>query len=83
MVAVYFVEYASAALGLNVVVAPLVVTVPATGGEMLNEAPSNELATIGSEKVALMLASRATAAALSAGMVDTTVGDGTVVKLQV
>src|SRR2546425_95343 len=76
MVAVYFVEYASAALGLNVAVAPLVVTVPATAGEKVNVVAPNELATIGSEKVALMVALRATLTALSAGTAEASVGGG-------
>jgi hypothetical protein len=81
IVAVYAVSYASSTWGVNVAVLPLVVTVPLTAGEMVNVLPSIELATIASENVALMVVPRATAAAPFAGLVETTVGAGTVVKL--
>jgi hypothetical protein len=77
MVAVYLVLTANSAVGVNVAVLPLVLTVPATAGEMVNVVAPKEVATTASENVALMVASRATFTALLAGMVDVTVGGGT------
>ena len=53
MVTVYGVEYASGEEGVNVAVLPLTATVPETVGEMLI-APAIDVATIGSENVALI-----------------------------
>jgi hypothetical protein len=65
---------ASGALGTNVTVLPLEVTEPDTAGETVKVEPPSELATMASENVALMVTSRATFVALSAGLVDLTVG---------
>ena len=74
IVAVYVVPNASGAFGLNVAVVPHELTTPGTAGEIVNVAAPIVAATIFSENVAVTATSRATFTALSAGLVDATVG---------
>ena len=74
IVAVYWVEFASALEGVKVTVVPLYLTVPVTKLFKVKVACETVLASTGSLKVAVIAAFTATPMALLAGMVDETVG---------